>query len=133
MAKRIPALLLCLVLCLSLLPTAFAEDAQPPETGWYKDAAGNWLYYEDGSPVRNTNKQIGNAWYVFNTAGVMQKDRVFVVFGTDGAKYFRAKADGKLYVNAWYKDTSGTVVYWYYYGEGGEAAQGFRRVGSHDY
>ena len=133
MTKRFLSLLLCLVMCLSLLPAAFADAAEPPENGWYTDAAGKTYYYENGSPVRNTNKKIGDAWYVFDLTGVMQKDRVHVIYTQDGGSYYRAKADGKLYVNAWYKDTSGSVVYWYYYGEDGAAAHGFRRVGSHDY
>ena len=116
MTKRFLALLLCLVMCLSLLPAAFAEDAQPPETGWFRDASGDWLYYENGSPVRNTNKKIDGAWYVFDLSGVMQKDRVHVIYTQDGGRSYRAKADGKLYGGVPTLDTDDFEGYWSFIG-----------------
>ena len=38
--------------------------------GWRQNDDGQWMYYENGSPVKNTAKQVGGEDYNFNAFGV---------------------------------------------------------------
>lgn len=38
--------------------------------GWMRNDDGQWMYYENGSPVKNTTKNVGGEDYSFDTYGV---------------------------------------------------------------
>lgn len=38
--------------------------------GWRQNDDGQWMYYENGSPVKNTTRQVGGEEYSFNAFGV---------------------------------------------------------------
>ncbi|MCD7994975.1 MAG: S-layer homology domain-containing protein [Clostridia bacterium] len=38
--------------------------------GWRQNDDGQWMYYENGSPVKNTTRQVGGEDYSFNAFGV---------------------------------------------------------------
>ncbi len=38
--------------------------------GWIRSDNGQWMYYENGSPVKNTTRNVGGENYSFNTYGV---------------------------------------------------------------
>ena len=46
--------------------TVDASTAQ----GWRQNDDGQWMYYENGSPVKNTTRQVGGEEYSFNAFGV---------------------------------------------------------------
>ena len=98
---------------------------------------GNWYYYGlDCNRVSNQTAQINGNWYGFDYSGIMAKNGTLDWHdsATNRWVYIRAKEDGRLYVNEWYKVTNNRgEVSWYYYGEEGHAAQGFQRVNGHDY
>ena len=80
----------------------------------------DWYYEQDGSRVTDKVLKIGNYYYGFDYDGRMYTDTSFSSYDSNGNwGYFRAKADGKLYVNEWYQDGD----YWYYYGAGGKSVR----------
>ena len=95
--------------------------------GW-NDAFGKWYYIKDNSFVSGEALLIDGAMYAFDYSGAMLADCVDHVYIQDvGYGYVRAKADGKLYRNAWFQD--GEKNY-YYYGSNGFAANGWLQLGS---
>ena len=104
--RKIVALVLCMILCLSLLPTAFAEDEitvggaeasvndEAVNQSWYggwQKKDGKW-YFIDGSGNKATGlcKDDKGVTYYFDANGVMQtgwlKDRgVWYYLNTSGA------------------------------------------------
>ena len=113
------------------------EDGRLYQDEWYQDESGNWYYYGlDCNRVSNQTAQINGNWYGFDYSGIMAKNGTLDWHdsATNRWVYIRAKEDGRLYVNEWYKVTNNRgEVSWYYYGEEGHAAQGFQRVNGHDY
>ena len=87
--------------------------------GW-NQIDGVYIYVKDGKLLENCVEQIGPVYYGFDYNGKMHADTSFSVWNSEERKYFyyRAKADGSLYVNRWYKDSDGN---YYYYGEDGKA------------
>ena len=122
------AALVVLFACLGSM-SASASD------GWVQDGE-TWYYYENGEKVYNTVKEIGGKYYGFGGDGAMYVDTSFNAYFVDseysGWYYFRAKADGTLYVSEWYHYQDEWSS-WYYYGEGGKAASGFTQVKGNNY
>ena len=118
--------LVTVCLLVVLLPTvAFAGGIEE----WYEDPyTGEWYYYIDGEMVKDKVIQINGNYYGFNWEGEMYTDQTFWSEYYDGDNWyygeFRAKADGKLYVNCWYQDGAD----WYYYGECGIGADDFEQI-----
>ena len=93
--------------------------------GWYQCPDGNWSYFRDGAPVENEVLKIGSDYYGFNFDGIMWADTAFSIYAGEDEVYYRAKANGSLYVNAWVKDGDD----WYYYFGDGKAKWGLQNVG----
>ena len=81
---------------------------------------GEYYYVKDGTLLKDCVMQIGSVYYGFDYTGKMYADTNFYIWSSDEMQYlyYRAKADGSLYVNRWYKDSYGN---YYYYGEDGKA------------
>ena len=111
------------VVCLlvSLLPaTVFAAT-----NGWSQNSDGTWSYYQSGSKIRSKVAWLGNAYYGFDSDGIMYTGTSFSVRASGKYCSYRAKANGTLYTNAWYQDGNE----WYYYGTDAKGADGFLRLG----
>ncbi|MBR0154183.1 MAG: hypothetical protein IJM26_10410, partial [Lachnospiraceae bacterium] len=100
------------------------------KAGWNK--AGDNYYYlkDDGTIAKSEVLKIGSYYYGFGYAGIMYDDTTFSFYNSGNYYYYRAKAGGKLYVNAWYKTEYGE---WYYYGAEGKGADGIETVGGKQY
>ena len=126
MTKRILALLLCLLLCLSALPAAaFADDAV--REGWVK-SGGYWYYYVDGQPITWQVRKINGYYYGFDLQGRMYTDtygnceiecageRVVYFSSYDHSEqkqyYYHATASGALTTGQWIK--MGSLGYMYF-------------------
>ena len=100
--------------------------------GWHELPDGNWSYFIDGYPVENEALKIGGKYYAFNRYGIMFTEGPFVIYyGELYFHFYRAKADGSLYVNEWYEDKDNSE--WYYYFDKGEAKEGPQNVGGTTY
>ena len=99
--------------------------------GWGTDEFGNQYYVQNGEKVCDQVIYIDDAYYGFGWDGKMYADMSFSIYNSDTQKsaYYRAKSDGKLYVNEWYSTD------WdkYYYGEGGAAYTGIHEISGHLY
>ena len=99
--------------------------------GWI--FTGNKYYYVLGGKLcRSETVQIGDKYYAFCEDGTMLENDLltYAYYYEDALNGFtynccRAKADGSLYVNEWYKDKDGD---WYYFGENGEGARDFVKI-----
>ena len=85
------------------------------------------LYVKDGQVLINCVEKIGDSYYGFNYIGVMYANEDIILRNFEGqiSSYYRAKEDGRLYVNEWYVDER---VYYFYYGDEGRAASGLTQV-----
>ena len=85
------------------------------------------MYVKDGQALINCVEKIGDSYYGFNYIGVMyaNEDIILRNFEDQISSYYRAKEDGRLYVNEWYVDER---VYYFYYGDEGRAASGLTQV-----
>lgn len=98
--------------------------------GWnlYK---GEYYYLDEGEGLITYEfREIGGKLYYFNEYGVMFAGGPATLSGYSGGSYirgnYRAKANGALYRNEWYKTSGG----WTYYGEDGERVEnGLRELG----
>ena len=121
---------------------SFTDFTDPDGANYYCDSNGiatklndnNWtivdgkkFYVKDGTPLKNCVENIGSVYYGFDYNGQMYADSSFSLWDEELEKtvYYRAKEDGNLYVNEWYKDEYGNR---YYYGEEGKAYSGAREV-----
>ena len=104
-----------------------------PETDGWAQAGGKYYYIQDGAPVKNTVIKIGSAWYGFNYYGIMRTDQSFTVYDDDAGKtiYYRAKANGKLYCNEWFRQNE--YDRWHYYGADARSVEGVVTVGKKTY
>ena len=124
--RKLMLWLVTVCLLVVLLPTvAFAGGVEE----WYQDPnTGEWYYFIDGDMVTDKVIEINGNYYGFDWEGRMYTDQAFwSSYQTEYNWYygeFRAKADGKLYVNTWYQDGSE----WYYYGECGVGADDFQEI-----
>ena len=99
-------------------------------TGWVEAGKGTWYYLLDGNPVKNQVIKIGKKYYGFGNSGKMYSSTTFS-FTNDGVTgYYRAKADGSLYVRSWYQAPTGE---WYYYGSKGVGVSGFKTIDGKNY
>ena len=96
--------------------------------GWAQ-VGDEWYYVIDGELAHGVLK-IGNYYYMFSN-GFMLTDTQYDFYDDAEGRwiYYRAKADGKLYVNEWYQNGSN----WYYYGQGGRAAYQYTNVNGNYY
>ena len=87
----------------------------------------HFMYVKDGQALINCVEKIGDSYYGFNYIGVMYANEDIILRNFEGqiSSYYRAKEDGRLYVNEWYVDER---VYYFYYGDEGKAASGLTQV-----
>ena len=102
------------------------------EDGWHQNDDGSRYYVKDGEILKGCVEKIDDSYYGFDWKGVMYTDSEFDIWNEETQKreYYRAKADGSLYVNEWYKTKWETS---YYYGEGGKAYSGIQTVDGNQY
>ena len=126
-AKRFLAALLCLVLCLSVLPAAFAQETLGEETvsteaalggfgsknGWEKDSSGKWTFYKNNVQVKGDWVKSGSTWFYIDSDGYMVADCLKTI---DGAKFY-FRSSGAMSASRWEKDDN----YWMYFGSDGKA------------
>ena len=145
MTKRFLSLLLCLVMCLSLIPAAaFADEAVSDlpcgaaQNGWVK-SGGYWYYSVDGQPLTWQVRKSGGYYYGFDLEGRMYTDtygncnvecggeRVvyFSSYDWNDQKqyYYHATASGALTTNSWLKMGN---IGWMYFGADAKAYAGGR-------
>lgn len=91
-----------------------AED-KAVTNGWVTNDDGTKSYYRNGERVCYDIIQIDGAYYYFGSNGRMLQDSDEDAYQSTAGKSgnIRAKSDGKLYCNEWYKDPD---VNRYYYG-----------------
>ena len=92
---------------------------------WGSDSTGTY-YVVDGNRLTSTVVNIDSYYYGFNSSGYLYKATDFYL----NPNYYRAKEDGKLYVNEWYDSEFGAK---YYYGSQGKAVNGLMSVDSNLY
>ncbi len=94
--------------------------------GWF-EADGKYLYVKDGRFLENCVEKIDGAYYGFNSNGIMYVDDYFDIWDSESqcSIYYRAKADGSLYVNEWYIPEYRDP---YYYGDEGKNYTGLNEV-----
>ena len=90
----------------------------------------HFMYVKDGQALINCVEKIGDSYYGFNYIGVMYANEDIILRDFEGqiSSYYRAKEDGRLYVNEWYVDERGDCLYYFYYGDEGRAASGLTQV-----
>ena len=90
----------------------------------------HFMYVKDGQALINCVEKIGDSYYGFNYIGVMYANEDIILRDFEGqiSSYYRAKEDGRLYVNEWYVDERGDYLYYFYYGDEGRAASGLTQV-----
>ncbi|MBR3538843.1 MAG: N-acetylmuramoyl-L-alanine amidase family protein [Eubacterium sp.] len=94
------------------------------DESWIMIGEANY-YAENGVPMINQVKKIGDDFYGFDYKGMMYTDRWFTITDENGRKKkYRAKEDGKLYVESWF----GEGEYARYYLEDGVMATGVVEV-----
>ena len=111
-----------------------AENQEVLTDGWHKDNDGNFSYVKDGQIVENKVIEIDGKHYGFDYRGILYVNTNFYMYDTDGVEHYeyRAKEDGSLYENEWYRD-SYDPYYWYYYGEDGKAYTGLHTINGKQY
>lgn len=111
--------------------TAATASDSTVTTGWVQKEDGNYYYAQNGEFLYNCIEEIDGDYYAFNYAGIMRADEEFCEYDTETSQYvyYRAKEDGKLYVNSWYEGESGKS----YYGEGGRGYEGIQTVDGKKY
>ena len=90
----------------------------------------HFMYVKDGQALINCVEKIGDSYYGFNYIGVMYANEDIILRDFEGqiSSYYRAKEDGRLYVNEWYVDERGDYLYYFYYGDEGRAASDLTQV-----
>ena len=106
--------------------------ALPTKDGWAQ-VNGNYYYIQDGDPVKDAVIKVGSAYYGFAYNGVMRANTSFSKYDYDIGKsyYYRAKADGKLYCNEWFRSSDWDS--WRYYGADGKSASGITTINKKTY
>ncbi len=109
------------------------------KNGWNK-INGKYFYVKDNRVCSSCVEKIGDKYYGFGYSGAMYEDTSFSINTYDSEsnsgvdKYYRAKKDGSLYVNEWYKTLGNRdEYYYYYYGEDGVAPSGIATVDNTTY
>ena len=103
--------------------------------GWHTDSEGNRTYVKEGNLVKEDVIFIDDAYYGFDSNGKMYANTYFSFWDSELRReiWYRAKADGSLYVNEWYKDYGDGYGKKYYYGENGKASTGFTEINGKKY
>ena len=96
---------------------------------------GKYYYVKDNVVLENCVEKIGNAYYGFDSSGIMRDDTQFDIYNSDLSKwvYYRAKKGGPLYVNEWYTNENSSSDDKYYYGNEGVAASGIVTISGKTY
>ncbi len=97
----------------------FMQDGQILTNQWVTYEGEQCYAGEDGSRYEDGVFQIGDAWYVFDGSGVLQKDGLYIRYNYEAGEneYYYAQADGKLLANAWGEHEGEK----YYFGENHKA------------
>ena len=92
---------------------------------------GKYYYVKNGSLLTSCVEQIDSSYYGFDGYGVLyvNKEFSFYDYETRTTNRYKAKADGSLYVNEWYQDSTLT----YYYGEAGKLCTGLQTINGKQY
>lgn len=100
-------------------------------TGWVQKEDGNYYYVKDGKVLCSCVEKINGDYYAFDYAGHMHANEAFSLYDSEAGRDFayRAKKDGKLYVNSWYEGDG----YKDYYGEDGKGYNGIQTVDGKKY
>ena len=102
------------------------------EDGWHQNDDGSYYYVRDGEILKDCVEKIDDSYYGFDWNGVMYVDTDFWLFDEEAEtdKWYRAKADGSLYVNEWY-----SLDEWhtYYYGADGKRYSGLQTIDGKQY
>ena len=82
------------------------------EDGWHQNDDGSRYYVKDGEVLRGCVEKIGDSYYGFESDGTMYIDSEFTILNEEINRvyYYRAKADGSLYVNEWYDDGHNIIM-----------------------
>lgn len=93
---------------------------------------GKRYYVKDGELLKSCVEKIGDFYYGFDYKGIMYANRTFDIWNAETQKndYYRAKADGSLYVNEWYIPNEWSK---YYYGADGKGYVGLQTVDGNQY
>ena len=91
--------------------------------GW-NQIDGNYFYVKDGVYLSGCVSEIDGTYYGFKYNGIMYLNEEFRYF--DQECYYRAKEDGSLYVNEWYKSNGSDKTR--YYGDEGKSFEGIYQV-----
>ena len=109
---------------------ASVANSSQPQNGWWKDEDYYWYYFENGNPVKDKLKTIGNYTYYFLSDGKMDTNDEFSYTSGLGDNYYRVDGQGHL-VKGWYKDD---WVGWYYYDKKtGQAITGLQTIDNQKY
>ena len=102
---------------------SIANELEIIKNGWVKQSDGSYKYYENGVAVTHQVKKIGNDYFGFDYDGIMYDDTSFSIWEEDVDNWvnYCAKKGGYLYVNSWYEDEWGNLLY---FGAGGRANVG---------
>ena len=88
------------------------SDGTLYQNEWYEDSDGNTYYYGEECTAYEGIQQVLGKFYYFSEGRVSKKNMLFSI----DSNTYRAKSDGSLCMNEWYKDADGT---YYYYDENG--------------
>ncbi|MCF2545034.1 hypothetical protein I6E08_07420 [Ligilactobacillus ruminis] len=109
---------------------ASVADSSQPQNGWWEDEDYYWYYFENGEPVKDKLKTIGNYTYHFLYDGKMDTNNTFWYESGLGYNQYRVDDQGHL-VKGWYQDDSGD---WYYYDKKtGQAITGLQTIDNQKY
>ena len=109
---------------------ASVADSSQPQNGWWEDEDYYWYYFENGNPVKDKLKTIGNYTYHFLSDGRMDINNTFSYTSGLGYNHYRVDDQGHL-VKGWYQDDSGD---WYYYDKKtGQAITGLQTIDNQKY
>lgn len=78
----------------------------------WTQASGDWYYVKNEKLLRYCVEKINGSYYGFDSKGKRYTNTLFSI----ESNTYRAKSDGSLYVNEWYRNEEGT---YYYYDENG--------------
>ena len=102
------------------------------EDGWHQNDDGSRYYVKDGEILKGCVEKIDDSYYGFDWNGVMYEDDDFSIWNeeTQMADFYRAKADGSLYVNEWYIPGEWSKCY---YGADGKQYNGLHTIDGKQY
>ena len=102
------------------------------EDGWHQNDDGSRYYVKDGEILKGCVEKIDDSYYGFDWNGVMYANDDFSIWNeeTQMADFYRAKADGSLYVNEWYIPNEWSKCY---YGVDGKQYNGLHTIDGKQY